>query len=78
MKYSLVAVALATAVSAQSLSDVPECAIPCLDDAITSETKCETTDLTCVCENFDDVRSAATSCVVEKCGADTALSMWPS
>ncbi|SCV37213.1 uncharacterized protein FFB14_06492 [Fusarium fujikuroi] len=73
MKYSFAIAALATAVSAQSLSDVPKCAIPCLDDAITSKTKCETTDLACVCKSFDDVRSAATGCVITKCGSDVAI-----
>ncbi|RBA13696.1 hypothetical protein FPRO05_02489 [Fusarium proliferatum] len=75
MKYSFAIAALATAVSAQSLSDVPKCAIPCLDDAITSKTKCETTDLACVCKSFDDVRSAATGCVITKCGSDVAISV---
>ncbi|KAF5714010.1 extracellular membrane CFEM domain-containing protein [Fusarium mundagurra] len=73
MKYSFAIAALATAVSAQSLADVPKCAIPCLDDAITSKTDCKTTDLTCVCKSFDDVRSAATSCVITKCGSDVAI-----
>ncbi|KAK2678370.1 Extracellular membrane protein, CFEM domain [Fusarium oxysporum f. sp. vasinfectum] len=74
MKYSFAIAALAAAVSAQSLGDVPKCAIPCLDDAIASKTKCDKTDLTCVCKNFDDVRSAATSCVITKCGSDTRFS----
>lgn len=74
MKYSFAIAALAAAVSAQSLGDVPKCAIPCLDDAIASKTKCDKTDLTCVCKNFDDVRSAATSCVITKCGSDVAIS----
>ncbi|KAF9774859.1 hypothetical protein IL306_007103 [Fusarium sp. DS 682] len=73
MKYSFAIAALAAAVSAQSLADVPKCAIPCLDDAIASETKCDKTDLTCVCKNFDDVRSAATGCVISKCGSDVAI-----
>ncbi|KAK2923841.1 Extracellular membrane protein, CFEM domain [Fusarium oxysporum f. sp. vasinfectum] len=73
MKYSFAIAALAAAVSAQSLGDVPKCAIPCLDDAIASKTKCDKTDLTCVCKNFDDVRSAATSCVITKCGSDVAI-----
>ncbi|KAL4726960.1 Effector cfem1 [Fusarium chlamydosporum] len=73
MKYSVAFVALAAAVSAQSLADVPKCAIPCLDKAIESETKCETTDLACVCKNFSDVRSAATSCVIDECGSDVAI-----
>ncbi|KAG5804908.1 hypothetical protein H9Q71_010513 [Fusarium xylarioides] len=73
MKYSFAIAALATAVSAQSLADVPKCAIPCLDDAITSKTDCKTTDLTCVCKNFDEIRSSATGCVITKCGSDVAI-----
>ncbi|KAF5003162.1 hypothetical protein FDECE_10276 [Fusarium decemcellulare] len=74
MKYSVAVLALvAAAVQAQTLADVPKCAIPCLDDAISSETDCKTTDLVCVCKNFDDVRSAATSCVIDKCGSDVAI-----
>ncbi|KAM5356587.1 hypothetical protein ACJ41O_003233 [Fusarium nematophilum] len=73
MKYSLVAIALAAAAQAQTLADVPECAIPCLDDAISSETSCEKTDLVCVCENFDAIRSKATSCVIDECGSDVAI-----
>ncbi|KAF5020619.1 hypothetical protein F66182_7350 [Fusarium sp. NRRL 66182] len=73
MKYSLAFAALVAAVQAQTLADVPECAIPCLDDAIASETNCETTDLACVCQNFNDVRSAATSCVIDECGSDVAI-----
>ncbi|KAJ4263006.1 hypothetical protein NW762_006619 [Fusarium torreyae] len=73
MKYSFAIAALVAAVSAQSLGDVPKCAIPCLDDAIASKTKCDKTDLACVCKDFDSVRSAATSCVIEKCGSDVAI-----
>ena len=75
MKFSLAVLALIASVQAQSLSDVPSCALPCLDDAIESETDCKTTDLVCVCKDFDTVRSKATSCVIEKCGADVAISM---
>ncbi|KAF4979722.1 hypothetical protein FZEAL_4117 [Fusarium zealandicum] len=73
MKFTLAALALVAAAQAQSLADVPKCAIPCLDDAVESETSCETTDLACICKSFEDVRTAATSCVLEKCGSDVAL-----
>lgn len=75
MKYAFVAIALAAAVHAQTIDDVPECAIPCLDDAIASETDCATDDYPCVCENFDAIQGVATSCVISECGAETALSM---
>ncbi|KAM0354295.1 hypothetical protein ACHAPU_001339 [Fusarium lateritium] len=74
MKYSFAFAALVAAVQAQSLGDVPKCAIPCLDKAIASESSCDTTDLACVCKNFDDIRSAATSCVIDECGSDVAIS----
>lgn len=74
MKYALVAVALAAAVHAQTIDDVPECAIPCLDDAIESETDCATDDYPCVCANFEAIQGVATSCVISECGAETALS----
>lgn len=73
MKYALAAIALAAIAQAQTLADVPECAIPCLDKSIKDNTSCETTDLACVCENFDKVQGDATSCVVEECGAEVAL-----
>jgi hypothetical protein len=73
MKYSFAFAALVAAVQAQSLGDVPKCAIPCLDKAIASESSCDKTDLACVCKNFDDIRSAATSCVIDECGSDVAI-----
>merc|ERR1712169_119424 len=73
MKYAFVAIALAAAVHAQTIDDVPECAIPCLDDAIASETDCATDDYPCVCENFEAIQGVATSCVISECGAETAL-----
>ncbi|KAL6863451.1 hypothetical protein ACO1O0_003706 [Amphichorda felina] len=73
MKYAYAALALVAAVHAQTREDIPECALPCLDDAITSETDCKTTDYVCVCKNFDAVQGAATGCVISECGADVAI-----
>ncbi|OBS28173.1 hypothetical protein FPOA_02114 [Fusarium poae] len=74
MKYSVAFVALAAvAAQAQSLADVPKCALPCLDKAIASETDCDKTDLACVCKGFSAVRSVATSCVIDECGTDVAI-----
>lgn len=75
MKYMYAALALAAAVRAQSRDDIPKCAIPCLDDAIESETSCEVDDYACVCKDFDSIQGAATGCVLEECGSDVALSM---
>lgn len=76
MKYAFAAIALAAVASAQSLADIPKCAIPCLDESISKNTDCETTDLACVCKNFKEVQGDATSCVIEKCGSDVAISMF--
>ncbi|KAG6000834.1 hypothetical protein E4U43_001495 [Claviceps pusilla] len=77
MKVSAVAsVAVAGLVSAQSISDIPECAMPCLSTAVTAKTTCAVADFACLCEkaNFAAVQAAATGCVVEKCGAAKAVS----
>lgn len=73
---AFVAVALAALAQAQTRADIPSCALPCLDAAVTANTKCSTTDYACICKDFDAVQTAATSCVISKCGADVALSMW--
>lgn len=75
MKYSTVALALAAAssASAQDISIFPECSLPCIIDGI-GTTSCEATDFACVCKNMEAIKQAATPCVVDKCGLDTALS----
>jgi len=75
MKYSFVAIAtLAALAQAQTRADIPACALPCLDAAVTKDTKCSTSDFTCICKNFDAVQADATPCVIEKCGTDVAIS----
>ncbi|KAJ4309185.1 hypothetical protein N0V84_011651 [Fusarium piperis] len=73
MKFSLAVLALIASVQAQTRSDIPACALPCLDDAVESETDCRTTDYVCVCSNFDKVRGKATTCVISECGSDVAI-----
>lgn len=74
MKYTSAVLALAAATAtAQDISIFPECAMPCIIDAV-GTTSCETTDFACVCDNMEDIKGAATPCVVSKCGIDTALS----
>ena len=76
MKYSAVIVAaLAAVASAQDISIFPECSLPCILDAVSSATTCQATDYACICKNMDALTAAATGCVVDKCGADVALSM---
>lgn len=73
MKYAFVAVALAAVASAQTLADIPSCALPCLDQSIADNTNCDKTDLACVCKNFDKVQGDATACVLKDCGSDVAI-----
>lgn len=73
MKYAFAAIALAAVARAQTLGDVPKCAIPCLDEAIKSETTCAIEDLACVCENFSAIQGVATGCVLEACGPEVAV-----
>lgn len=78
MKYSAVALAAFVAIaSAQDISVIPSCALPCVDDAATKVCT-STTDYQCLCENKDSLVSTATSCVISKCGATVALSTFSS
>lgn len=70
---TVLAVAFAALAQAQTRADIPSCALPCLDDAVKANTKCSTTDYACICKDFSAVQTAATSCVISKCGADVAL-----
>jgi len=72
MKYAFAAAALVATVTAQSLSDIPSCAIPCIDAARTSTTTCTETDYTCICDNINPLTTAATPCVLTDCGATVA------
>ncbi|EGO61626.1 hypothetical protein NEUTE1DRAFT_28401, partial [Neurospora tetrasperma FGSC 2508] len=73
MKYSAVALAAFVAIaSAQDISVIPSCALPCVDDAATKVCTSKT-DYKCICENKDSLVSTATSCVISKCGATVAL-----
>ncbi|OTA86126.1 hypothetical protein M434DRAFT_376648 [Hypoxylon sp. CO27-5] len=74
MKYTVITVALAAISSAQSLSDIPQCAIPCINDARTSSTNCAADDYACICRNKDALTAAATGCVLTSCGAEVATS----
>ncbi|GAW18354.1 hypothetical protein ANO14919_078290 [Xylariales sp. No.14919] len=74
MKYSVAALAFAAAaVSAQSLSDIPQCASSCINDARTQNTDCAADDYKCICSNIQVLSTAATSCVLSACGQDVAI-----
>ncbi|KAG6026488.1 hypothetical protein E4U19_002577 [Claviceps sp. Clav32 group G5] len=69
----LALLATASLALAQSLSDLPSCAIPCLNDAIKQTSTCATTDLACICKKFDKIQGAAAGCILGACGKDVAL-----
>ena len=77
MKYTTAILTLAAAVSAQDISVFPECSLPCIVTAV-GTTSCAATDFSCVCKNMDAIKTAATPCVVDKCGVDVALSASPT
>ncbi|KAI2622799.1 hypothetical protein GGS26DRAFT_245866 [Hypomontagnella submonticulosa] len=72
MKFAVAAVTLAALASAQSLGDIPQCAVKCIDDARASSTDCTATDYVCICKNKDTLTTAASSCVIGACGLDVA------
>lgn len=78
MKYSaVIAAAMAAVASAQNISIFPACSLPCIESAVTNSTNCQLTDYACICSNMATLTTAATPCVVEKCGVDVATSMFP-
>lgn len=73
MKYSAVAVAAFVAIaSAQDISIIPECALPCIDKAALKVCNSKE-DFKCICENKESLVGAATTCVIGACGAEVAL-----
>ncbi|PTB37630.1 uncharacterized protein TrAFT101_005492 [Trichoderma asperellum] len=73
MKFTLALATFVAAVYGQTVGDIPSCAIPCLDAAITKDTNCATTDYACACKSFNAIETDATACVVAACGADVAI-----
>lgn len=73
MKYTFAAAALVAVASAQSLSDIPSCALSCINDARSSATSCAMDDYACICKNQEALTAAATTCVLKECGAEKAL-----
>ena len=66
-------------VAAQKLSDsIPECAVKCLEDGVSSATNCSLDDSQCICEvqNYRDTYDAAQACVLKACGAAKSLGMY--
>ncbi|CCC05505.1 hypothetical protein SMACR_09351 [Sordaria macrospora] len=76
MKFFLTIVSLAAGlVAAQSLDEIPECAQPCITDAVTSATTCSLDDYKCWCttDNESAIVQAGTACVLAACGSDVAV-----
>ncbi|KAL7927009.1 hypothetical protein ACQKWADRAFT_308931 [Trichoderma austrokoningii] len=75
MKFTLALATFVAAVYGQTVGDIPSCAIPCIEGAITSSTTCSATDFACACEpaNFQAIEDASLDCVVADCGADVAI-----
>ena len=69
----IASLAMATLAMAQSLSDLPSCALPCLEDAVKG-TSCSVDDFACICKDFDAIQGKAAGCILSACGQDTALS----
>jgi len=72
MKYTFATAALVATVAAQSLSDIPTCAQPCIASAVTSGTTCDVTDYKCICDNQSALTTAASACVISACGSQIA------
>ncbi|QSZ35209.1 hypothetical protein DSL72_008076 [Monilinia vaccinii-corymbosi] len=68
--------ALASLATAQS-SAIPACAQPCVADAVKASTTCGVSDTACQClpDNVSKIQTAATSCVIGKCGITVALTI---
>ncbi|KAL7897171.1 hypothetical protein HDV63DRAFT_87711 [Trichoderma sp. SZMC 28014] len=75
MKFTLVLATFVAAVYGQTVGDIPPCAVPCIESAITSATTCSATDFVCACQtaNFNAIQAASLSCVITACGADVAI-----
>ncbi|KAB2568890.1 putative extracellular membrane-like protein [Lasiodiplodia theobromae] len=74
MKF-LTAIAMTVMVSsaaAYTQADIPACAKPCADDAA-KQVGCAADDVKCICSKKDDVRTAATSCVLDNCSSEDAI-----
>ncbi|KAK3935879.1 hypothetical protein QBC46DRAFT_421103 [Diplogelasinospora grovesii] len=72
MKYFTVLTTLLAAAMAQDISIIPACAQPCIIAAVGNATTCQVTDFKCICANKAALITAATPCVLDKCGLDVA------
>ncbi|KAF2462835.1 uncharacterized protein BDR25DRAFT_298927 [Lindgomyces ingoldianus] len=68
MKYTTAILALAAAVSAQGISDIPSCALACVATGVQG-VGCSITDFKCACGKADQLTPAITPCVQSACSA---------
>ncbi|EFQ35679.1 CFEM domain-containing protein [Colletotrichum graminicola M1.001] len=75
MKYSAAIIAFAGFAAAQTFNELPPCSLQCLAKAITDDGKCQIGNTACLCnpDNFRNIFSAGTVCVLQSCGPDTAV-----
>jgi hypothetical protein len=76
MKYFTIILTAVALVSAQALdSYFPSCSVQCLNDAVKTATPCGLTDGQCICirANYEAIYNSGTPCVIQACGADTAV-----
>lgn len=73
MKFTLALATFVVAVYGQTVGDIPSCAIPCINAAITKDTTCSTTDFKCACKSFNAIEADSTTCVITACGATVAI-----
>lgn len=67
MKYTIGALLLlAPLIAAQSITDLPSCALSCVADGVTG-VGCELTDFECSCKKSNELTPAVTPCVQKSC-----------
>lgn len=66
MKYALSLAAVLAIATAQSVTDIPSCALQCVANGVTG-VGCELTDFKCSCGKADQLTPAVTPCVQQAC-----------
>lgn len=66
MKYATTVLAIAVAVAAQGIADLPSCSLSCVLEGVQG-TGCSTTDFACSCGKADVLTPIVTPCVQKAC-----------
>ncbi|KAJ9148321.1 hypothetical protein NKR23_g5205 [Pleurostoma richardsiae] len=75
MKFLALVLAAAGLVASQSIDQYfPSCSVDCLEKGVADASDCNVEDAWCICvyDTYVAVVNAATSCVIQECGADVA------